>query len=208
MVERSLCMREVRGSIPRISTLFFFFFLLFSMFVNFVFVLFESIDLYRLVLLDFLLGVSRVTKNERCESETNLKLQPAKKTDPTSRLGLVLASLLHSSHSPSLSFSLSLSLSLCMELSLSPSSSLRIRHLNTQFKTPFPFHHTKIPTKPTTTKSHHSLLRLRFPSLSLYTHTISSIPASTTLHTRRNSIRVRFIFLNYFDFFVKIKNRE
>ena len=74
MVERSLCMREVRGSIPRISTLFFFFFFLFSMFVNFVFVLFESIDLYRLVLLDLLLGVSRVTKNERCESETNLKL--------------------------------------------------------------------------------------------------------------------------------------
>ncbi|KAK9986562.1 hypothetical protein SO802_031513 [Lithocarpus litseifolius] len=76
-----------------------------------------------------------------------------------------------------------------MELSLSPSSSLRIHRLNTQFKTPFSFHHTKIPTKPATTKSHHSLLRLRFPSLSLYTHTTSSIPASTTLHTRRNSIR-------------------
>ena len=207
MVERSLCMREVRGSIPRISTLFFFFFFLFSMFVNFVFVLFESIDLYRLVLLDFLLGVSRVTKNERCESETNLKLQPAKKTDPPLLdLDQYLPhffTLLIPHPSP-----LSLSLSLCMELSLSPSSSLRIRHLNTQFKTPFPFHHTKIPTTPTTTKSHHSLLRLRFPSLSLYTRTISSIPASATLHTRRNSIRVRFIFLNYFEFFVKVKNRE
>ena len=58
MVERSLCMREVRGSIPRISTFFFSSFL-----VNFVFVLFESVDLYRPVLLDFLVGVKSLKTN-------------------------------------------------------------------------------------------------------------------------------------------------
>ena len=95
------------ASPPYFSFSFSSFLCLLTLFLSFLSLLTFTAQFYQ----TFYFGVSRVTKNERCESETNLKLQPAKKTDPTSRLGLVLASLLHSSHSPSLS-SLSLSLSL------------------------------------------------------------------------------------------------